>query len=139
MTDPILKILDAIRDRCDKATKGPLLGNHTLPVAEVKDLVIAGLIGSIESSIAHDGGHPFCWVETEDGRKVCITGCGPQSADNMRFFGHSRTDLDRTEKALREACKALDRIERHSADDEPGGGEAVDALARIQAILEGEE
>lgn len=87
-----------------------LIGHHTRPIAEVKDAVISSLRESIDNSIRHDGGHAWHWIELEDGTKICETGCGPNSAVNMAFFGHAPTDIARLIRALELATHTLTRF-----------------------------
>lgn len=101
--------LEEIKERLKSA---PLLqetlhGYHTAPITEVKESVVGSIQDSIAKNIEHDGGHPWCWIQLADGRKICELGCGPNSEANMFFFGNAPTDISNLIKSLEKAMDAL--------------------------------
>jgi len=132
-----------VKERLAKATRGHLTGHHSEHISKVRGLIIWSLVESIDKSIAHDGGHAWCWIEDENGSVVCQTGCGPASKANMALFGHAPTDLAKLlavvevyEEALKEASdKAKSKAEFTRA---AFGAIADEALSRADQIVKGE-
>lgn len=112
------KYLKEVRARVEAGTPGRLIGNFSKHITEVKDEVVAAIVESIDSSIAHDGGHPWYWLETENHLQICATGCGPTSRANMELFGHSPTDLTKLVKICEVLSEGLSWYAGHDPEKE---------------------
>jgi len=87
--------IEAIDKRASAATAGPGEILHSKHIGEsgMKEEILSSMAESIDRSIAYDGGHPWIWIETKDGRKIGDFGCGPNSLNNALFWGACRTDI----------------------------------------------
>lgn len=110
---PTIEILNEIRGRCEAATKGPW---H-----EIEDEIISSIKGVWPSY----NPYPFAILRMVTAKK---------NHENDRIFvKRSRTDLPRTEQALRVAVKWIENCEFERESD------VEHSLQRIQQIMNGVE
>lgn len=103
--DPLAAALDPIRERVQKASRGPW---------------------TFEREHHHDmDGDPFSipMVTGPDGQDVILSGNIGDSGPDLQFAAHARTDIPRLLAAVEKACSFHQRFPLYgnaSTDDEPG-------------------